>query len=239
MSYNHVKVSVVMPFFNRINWTIESVHSVLLQSHTNFELLLIDDGSTDDVSLLLDLCKTDNRIQYYRQENAGPAKARNIGIDYATGKYIAFLDSDDLFLPNKLKIQIEFMETSNLMLSHTSYNKIDLAGHIFDIKGTGKLHGNVFPEIINKCKIATPTIMGLTSIFKEDKFPEEFNIGEDICLWILLTSKYILGGINQGLTSVRIHDSVASANKYKQRIGLQNIAKFVQLHKLTTTPDLI
>lgn len=234
MSYTDIKVSVIMPFFNRVDWTIESIRSVLSQTHANFELLLIDDGSTEDITDLIDLCTTDNRIVYLCQENAGPAKARNTGILHATGKYIAFLDSDDLFLPNKLKTQIEFMELNDLALSHTSYNKINSDGKLFDIKGTGKLHGNVFPEIINKCKIATPTVMGLTPIFKENKFPEEFSIGEDVCLWILLTSKYVLGGINQGLTSVRIHDSAASTNKTKQHIGLQNIAKFVESHKLNT-----
>ncbi|WP_283193766.1 glycosyltransferase [Rhizobium sp. AN80A] len=123
-----LKVSVVIPFYNRIDWTIEAIQSVQAQTHQNFEILLIDDGSTEDLTLLNAAVGADHRIQYFRQANSGPAKARNLGIELATGSYIAFLDADDLFLPTKLERQLTFMLDNAAHFSHTSYRRMDGSG---------------------------------------------------------------------------------------------------------------
>ena len=218
------KITVIIPFYNRIAWTIEAIRSVQAQSYQCFEILLIDDGSTDDLALLFDVVHIDSRIKYIRQENAGPAKARNNGIQQASGFYIAFLDADDLFYPDKLQIQLSFMEDKGLAISHTSYHRIDLEGNVIGCISSGTLSGNVFPGILASCPVAMPTVMGRTEVFKNNLFPECFEIGEDVCSWINIASKYEIGGIDGALSKVRVGPSTAAFNKHKQAIGLINIA---------------
>lgn len=109
-------VSIIIPTYNRGNIIKETINSVLNQTYQHFELLIIDDGSTDDTKKIVQSIK-DNRISYFWQENSGlPAKARNEGLKNAKGNYIAFLDSDDLWLPNKLEKQIKMFEKNEDLL---------------------------------------------------------------------------------------------------------------------------
>lgn len=113
-----IDVSVIIPTYNRQNFIIESALSVINQTYKNFELIVVDDGSTDEtekkVTRLIKFYK-DYRIIYKKfDENRGPAFARNRGAEIAKGEYIAFLDSDDLWLKNKLKEQINFMKKKQL-----------------------------------------------------------------------------------------------------------------------------
>ncbi len=101
-------VSVVMPTFNRAKLIVEAVRSVIEQSYQKVEIIVVDDGSTDNTKEVLEPFR--NNIHYLFTDNGGPAHARNIGMKAATGKYIAFLDSDDLYLPCKLELQVSFME---------------------------------------------------------------------------------------------------------------------------------
>lgn len=220
-------ISVVIPFYNRIDWTIEAISSVQAQTHQQFEIVLVDDGSTDDLGALLDVVRLDSRIKYIRQENAGPARARNNGVEHATGSYIAFLDADDLFCPKKLETQIRYIEDNGFELSHTSYNRIDLEGNVIRSISSGQFKGNVFPEIITSCPIAMPTVMGRASIFKKNPFPEYLEIGEDVCLWISLSRKYEWGGLDLKLSKVRVGPVTASLNARKKLIGLINIVSYI------------
>lgn len=220
-------ISVVIPFYNRIGWTIEAIRSVQAQTHQKFDIVLVDDGSTDDLGALLGVIRVDSRIRYIRQENAGPAKARNNGVRHAIGRYIAFLDADDLFCQEKLETQLKYMEEHGLLLSHTSYNRIDLEGNVIGYVRSGRKKGNVFPGIMASCPVAMPTVMGCASIFKENLFPESLEIGEDVCLWITLASRYELGGLDLPLSKVRVGPETAALNARKQGIGLINIASYI------------
>lgn len=224
----NIKVSIIMPVYNRINWTIQSIDSVLAQTHKNFELIVINDGSTEDITLLITKCESNNNIKYFYKKNEGPAAARNLGIKKAAGKYVAFLDSDDLFCNDKIEIQLKFMEENNLVFSHTSYQKINEKKKYIDSVASGNFNGNVFPSIIQTCPIAMPTVMGTLSLFQENLFPENIRSGEDCCLWISIASKNIIGGINQELSKVRISgnsNTFMNPSKYSQ--GLINIAAYI------------
>lgn len=94
-------VSVIIPFYNRVKWLREAVHSVFVQTYQDFEVILVDDGSSESLDELAEL--KDERIRYVRQQNKGPSAARNAGLDLAHGRYIAFLDADDIFWPMKLE----------------------------------------------------------------------------------------------------------------------------------------
>jgi glycosyltransferase involved in cell wall biosynthesis len=220
-------ISVIIPFRDRIGWTIEAIRSVQAQTHQVFEILLIDDGSTDDLDALLNEIALDERIKYVRCEKGGAARARNTGLRLATGNFIAFLDSDDQFYPDKLRMQFQYMEKNGLALSHTSYERMDLGGRTMGCQRSGKLSGFVFPGIIASCRIATPTVMGRADVFKDNFFPESFEIGEDVCLWIKLTSQHELGGLDMALSRVRIGPDTAAMNTQKQMAGLINTASYV------------
>ncbi len=104
-------VSVIIPTYNRAKLIPAAVASVVSQSYKNFEIVVVDDGSTDDTKKVIRNLQTGNDIKYIYSENGGPAHARNIGMRSAQGKYIAFLDSDDLYYPYKLALQVSFMES--------------------------------------------------------------------------------------------------------------------------------
>ena len=220
-------ISVVIPFHNRLDWTLEAIRSVQGQTHQCWELLLVDDGSTDNLSSLHKHIKDDLRIVYLRQEKSGPARARNAGVEIAKGSYIAFLDSDDLFLPDKLRVQLKYMEENGYLISHTSYEQVDSNGGHLGLRSSGEFSGRVFPNIILNCPVAMPTVMGKIEVFRSNKFPETFSIGEDVCLWIKIASNFEFGGINYPLSKVRLTTQTASMNTDKQVIGRLNIASYI------------
>src|SRR5690554_960556 len=111
-------VSVIIPFYSRSDWLEEAVESVLNQTYDKIEIIVINDGSKENLNKFLK--KYGKKIIYYTQENRGPGAARNQGMKIAKGKYLSFLDSDDLWLSNKTERQIFFMEKENVVWSHTS-----------------------------------------------------------------------------------------------------------------------
>ena len=105
-------VSVIMPTYNRANLLTRAINSVRSQVYQNWELVIIDDGSTDNTGAITrEIVKTDGRINYHHKKNSGPAESRNMGISHARGTYIAFIDSDDEFLPEHLSQRVEYMPT--------------------------------------------------------------------------------------------------------------------------------
>ncbi|HJD61566.1 MAG TPA: glycosyltransferase [Rickettsia endosymbiont of Columbicola hoogstraali] len=227
---NNTKVTVIITLYNRINWTIEAIESVLIQTHKNFEVLVIDDGSTDDVSKLIETCKKDERIKYFRRENKGVSSARNFGIEKAIGEYIAFLDSDDLFMPDKIETQLRYMAENYESFSHTSYQKVDEQLKYLSSEDSGTFSGQCFPQIINYCPIAVPTVMAKTSVFRQNLFPENIRNGEDFCVWISIASKNRIGGINKELSQVRITSTNTLSNPRKHAESLINTASYIISH---------
>ena len=130
------KVSVIMPTYNESKLLVESVRSILAQTYTNLELLITDDASPNAEvrSLLLQLQQQDSRVRlFFLDTNYGPGMARNISIEKAEGRYIAFCDSDDCWAPDKLERQVAFMHEHNCSLSYTSYLRRDTEGHIVGV----------------------------------------------------------------------------------------------------------
>lgn len=119
-------VSIIMPSYNTADYIAESIQSVLEQSYTDWELIVVDDCSTDNTDEVIKPYLTDGRIKYYKNEkNSGAAVSRNHALREAKGKWIAFLDSDDLWMPDKLEKQICFMEKNGYSFSYTNYIEID------------------------------------------------------------------------------------------------------------------
>ena len=225
--FESTKVSVVIPFRNRIGWTLESARSALSQTHSCLEVILVDDGSTDDISSILDLCKLDTRVKYLKGLHRGPASARNIGVAHAEGEYIAFLDSDDLFLPDKVAAQLECMENNQIVISHTSYLQMNAEGDVLRRIDSGRFSGEIFPKILTSCPIAVPTVMAKTTVLKENRFPENIHVGEDVCLWITIASVYGFYGLDRALSKVRVTGESAAFNIRKRALGFSNIRHFL------------
>ena len=225
-------VSVVIPFWNEVTLTLRAVHSALDQTHRKVEIVIVDDGSTEDVRPIAALAATESRVRLLRQENAGPAAARNRALEVAQGDYIAFLDADDRFLPHKIERQLEQMQRHGALFSHTSYY-VDYPGRA---QGMGILHsgvfgGNCYPHIIGSCPIAMPTVMLHRSLVDEGlAFPTGTRVGEDLLTWIELAMRYKLLGIDEPLSIVEWSDESAALQTGKQVLGFSGMIELLARH---------
>lgn len=131
-------VSIIMPSYNTADYISESIKSVQAQTYTNWELIIVDDCSTDNTDEIVGAFLGDRRIRYLKNErNSGAAVSRNRALREAKGRWIAFLDSDDLWVPEKLEKQIGFMKKNGYSFSYTNYEEIDMAGQKTGVKITG------------------------------------------------------------------------------------------------------
>lgn len=201
------KVSIVIPVYNRAELISKAIESVIAQTITDYELIIVDDGSTDDTKSVVNGYDT-GKIRYVYQENKGKSSARNLGIGLAHGEYIAFLDSDDMFLPNKLALQVAVLDNNcdcGFVYSHAK--NIDEAGNFLDHHFEGDLSGWIYPAMLfisNNC-IATPTVMLRAKILEElGGFDETMHVCEDLDLWRRIARRYRVMQIHEPLSLVRI-----------------------------------
>lgn len=131
-------VSIIMPSFNTGKYITETIESVLVQSYKNWELIIVDDCSSDNTDEIISTYLSDDRIHYLKNEkNSGAAFSRNTALREANGKWIAFLDSDDLWMPEKLEKQLSFMKSNGYFFSYTDYEEIDVNGKQTGVIVTG------------------------------------------------------------------------------------------------------
>ena len=134
----NAKISIIMPSYNTAQYIAQSISSVQKQTNQNWELIIVDDCSTDNTDEIVRPFLTDGRIRYLKNEqNSGAAISRNRALREAKGKWIAFLDSDDLWLPEKLEKQVAFMEQNGYHFSYTNYEEINMAGEKTGVRVTG------------------------------------------------------------------------------------------------------
>ncbi len=223
-------VSVIIPFYNNIEWLREALISVLEQTYRNMEIIVINDGSKEDISLLQK--EFEDKIIFVHQENQGSASARNHGIRIAKGEYIAFLDSDDIWLPEKLDKQIKFMNETGAIWSHTSYQKFGNSNN--EVLRIDSFCGNVYPRILCSATIGTPCVIVRGEILKnnpEFRFKEDMKNGQDYFLWIKLSQNYPLYGINEVLCKVRQRGANTARKARSQIVVRGNIYKYIVAHQ--------
>ncbi|MGN6711819.1 glycosyltransferase family 2 protein [Anaerocolumna jejuensis] len=222
--YDDDLVSIITPMYNAERFVSNAIQSVLMQTYTKWEMIIVDDGSIDQSYKIASEHKnTDNRIHIIRLErNYGISYARNRAISQAKGKYIAFLDSDDIWLPNKLRTQVEIMERSNAAFCFSSCYVIDQNGdNVRKIRKVPDkinyhelLYGNVIPcltVMINRNKI------GIID-FKNIRH-------EDYAAWLEILKHIDTAalGIQMPLAKYRISKNTVSANKFKSILWVWNI----------------
>ena len=212
-------VSVVMPTYNCGKYIFRSIDSVLAQTMNDWEIQIVDDCSTDDTAdVIVPYLNKYPQIHYYRlPQNGGPAVARTEAIRRSTGKYIAFLDSDDLWLPKKLEKQIDFMEETKSYFSRTAYSCMDDDGN--------SLHYALYPPMrtdYQKCIRLSNPIGNLTAMYDQEKLGKfavpMMRKRNDFALWlqVLKKTKYCYGMQEVlGMYRMRRKGSVSS-NKLKQ-----------------------
>lgn len=211
------KISVVIPSYNRANYILETVTSVLRQSSRDFEIIIVDDGSTDNTREILADLVNENLVRYIFQENSGESAARNCGISKSKGEYIAFLDSDDLFLPKKLEKQATFMdENPGIGLVHCWYSKFSDENQDLGRRNTSRYSGWVYPEMLLTWQVLlSPSCIMVRSNVLEDVGPFDVDQywGADLDMWRRIAKKYQFGLIPEVLTMVRVHAGNLSARK--------------------------
>ncbi|MCC6544913.1 MAG: glycosyltransferase [Nitrospirae bacterium] len=206
------KVSVIIPTYNREKYIVETLESVFAQTFTDFEVIVIDDGSTDHTADILKPYL--GRIIYMQKENGGPGSARNVGLKVVKGEYIAFLDSDDLWLANKLDIQVKFMD------HHPEAGLVFTDYEVFCEDETGKdiesrkvlIQGDdySFRRLFQRNFIPTLTVIIRKScinnvgLFDESK---ELIVGEDYELWLRIAMRYGIGHIHEITARYREHSN--------------------------------
>lgn len=204
------KVSVIIPTYNRAVLLRSAINSVLSQSYEDYEIIVVDDGSTDDTEKIVNELSTD-KLRYVYQENKGRSAARNYGIKLARGEYVAFLDSDDTFTPSKLEFQVQILDYNPCYGLVYSYAKIiDENGDYLNAQYEGNLSGWIYPDLlfIRNNVITTPTVMVRARILAElGGFDESMDICEDLDLWCRIAREYQVKQICQPLAIIRIRSS--------------------------------
>ncbi|MGP4038811.1 glycosyltransferase family 2 protein [Gracilibacillus sp. D59] len=215
-------VSVVIPFYSGLKWLEEALESVNNQTYQNKEIIVINDGSPEDTEKVL--AKFNNNIKEVKKINEGPAAARNYGILESKGKYIAFLDADDIWLPEKLELQVELMENQNYVWSQHSYEYFwndHLRSKTMD---TSIYNENVLKECYISFKIQTSCVMVKKDVLIKDKifFPIHMRYGQDGAFYKQLAREHRLGYVNKILSRFRIRGNNAG---FKAEIQLKNKAE--------------
>jgi glycosyltransferase involved in cell wall biosynthesis len=193
-------ISVIIPTYNRVDFLKKAIDSVFSQTYKDFELIVVDDGSTDETKDLIK--RYSHKIKYIYQANQGPAASRNTGIKQAKGNFIAFLDSDDWWRRDKLEAQIDQMRSKpSYLISHTQeiwYRD----GKILNPKDKHKKYsGMIFDRCLKICAVGMSTIMARRELFpKVGLFDERLPCCEDYDLWLRASANFPFLLIDQPLT---------------------------------------
>jgi len=193
-------VSIIIPTHNRAGFLAQAIDSVLAQTYGNFELIVVDDGSTDETQALL--ASYGKALVSLRQENRGPAAARNAGIRAARHPLLAFLDSDDQFTRQKLALQVAAMETQpDLLISHTQETWFRNGHHLNQRKRHTKEGGDIFARSLELCVVGMSTVMARRELFERiGLFDESFPCCEDYELWLRASAGHPFLLVNSPLT---------------------------------------
>ena len=196
-------VSIIMPYYKKELYIENTIQSVLNQSHTNFEILLINDD-VENKNFIKDISNLDQRIKLiHNDKNLGAGPSRNKGIKLSNGEYIAFCDCDDLWKKNKLEFQLNFMEQHNLNFSFTSYDVINENNDFIKIRKAPNYID--FLKLRSSCDIGLSTVIIKNNIFDNNKYQfANLKTKEDYVLWMSLASDGVeMKGLSQSLTSWR------------------------------------
>lgn len=228
-----VRVSVIIPVYNRGQWIAEAVESVLIQDYEPLELIVVDDGSTDATPGVVSSCC--GHVRLIRQANSGVSAARNRGVASARGDWIAFLDSDDYWLAGKLAAQVQFfLKNPDIRICQTEEFWIRKGKRVNPGRRHQKKAGMIFEDSLRLCLISPSAVMMHRSLFEEHGgFNEDLPACEDYDLWLRVTSREQVGLIKTPLIVKRGgHPDQLSAAPGLDRFRIHSIADIMASGRL-------
>ena len=238
------KVSVVTPAYNAENTIAESIQSVINQTFSDFDMIIIDDGSTDRTAEIIKSIE-DSRIRYIYQDNAERAAARNLGIQNAKGRYIAFLDADDFWVEDKLEKQITlFRKNPELGLVYSDLYLFDDQSKeiITKYSNIRKLYkGRVaLREMLTENFIQSPTPIVRREVFEQvGNFDVCLVPREDIEMWVRIVARYPIDYVNKPLAMYRIHKNSTTWKNKPELLFDRTIKMLDKIHNLNYVNEII
>ncbi len=221
-------VTVVIPAYNAAAWIGETLESVFAQEFQDYEVIVVNDGSTDHT---LDVVAQFPYAWCISKKNGGQASARNVGIRGSCGKYIAFLDADDLWYPEKLQVQIDFLEKTGLDWSYSDIFAFDNSQTKKQLFLTSKWYrhyeGDIANQLLFNCFISTPTVVVNRSVFNEVGLFKESCLlrnREDWEMWLRIAARYPVGVIRRPLAGYRVHSTSSTGSEDPARIFASELA---------------
>ena len=214
---NNSKVSIIIPMYNGTKTLPETLESIFAQTYSNWEVIIVDDCSKDNsLSLAEEYAQKDSRIRVFQMSaNGGPGAATKYGFEKATGGLVAFIDTDDLWVPDKLERQIKFMVENDYAFTATDYvqmdeNSID-TGRIIKCKQTA-----TYKDVLKTCPIGSSTVIITSELLSKVDIPT-IRKNNDYSLWLRLLKIYpCVYGINEVMMRYRVWSESISYNKFKK-----------------------
>jgi glycosyltransferase involved in cell wall biosynthesis len=192
-------ISVIIPTYNRAGFLKRAVSSVLAQSFREIELIIVDDGSTDETRRVVQSFN-DKRLTCYYQQNKGVSSARNLGISKASGEYIAFLDSDDYWLPTKLGCQLRFMREGGFRISQTEEVWVRKGKRVNPMVKHQKPCGWIFEKSLELCLVSPSCVLMEKNLIQKFNFNESLMACEDYDLWLKISLEHPVALLPRALT---------------------------------------
>lgn len=236
MTLNKPRISVIIPVYNGERYFARTIESVLAQTYSAMEIVVVDDGSRDSSQDVVARYLNHTNVRLITQENAGVAAARNTGIRAATGDYIALLDQDDLWLPDKLACQVEYLDKHpEIALVHSNIHFIGEAGERIpdpEWAWVAPTYGQVLPELVQWNRICTCTVLLRKSVLEQvGLFRQELAPADDWDLWLQVAARHPIGFVDAVTACYRLHQGNESRNLLKmQEAEIQVVETFVREH---------
>ncbi|WP_061019352.1 glycosyltransferase family 2 protein [Vibrio splendidus] len=209
-------VSVIIPVYNAQGYVQEAVESILEQTYTRLEVIVVNDGSTDNSGAILDkMARYDSRLTVYHRKNSGIVKSLNYALSLSKGKYIARMDADDISLPNRIEMQVDKLINGDLILCGTQTFFIGSRSGISELPIQPK---HCMIQSFFSTPVYHPTVMFLSSGIE---YKEEYQDAEDYMYWVDMQKIGNIGNIVEPLLKYRVHDDQVSRKYNLSQIGSQ------------------
>ncbi|MDA9744275.1 glycosyltransferase [Candidatus Pelagibacter sp.] len=234
-------VSIIIPYYKKKKFISTTINSAISQSYENIEILIVyDDENYDDLKLLEEIKKKDERIRIIKnKKKLGAGLSRNKGISSSKGNYIAFLDADDTWEIDKLSKQMSFMTNNNYLVSHTSYQIVDEDRNVIGNRVARSFFH--LEDLLKSCDIGTSTVIIKKDIFSEQiKFPS-IKTKEDFVLWLRILERDIkIYGLDKNLSKwTKSNSSLSSSVIQKLMDGFKVYNKYMNFNSLKSLYYLI
>ena len=227
-----ILVSVIIPYFKKKNFITKTINSIKNQTYKNLEIIIIyDDEDHSDLKFIKKLKNVDDRIKIIvNKKSFGAGRSRNIGINMSKGKFIAFLDADDLWKKNKVELQLEYMIKNNFEISHTNYEILKINKKDKKVMRARMIEN--YKDLLFSCDIGLSTVMLKKKLISKNcQFPN-LKTKEDFVLWLMILKKNVkIGSLDKNLTTWRkLNNSLSSSVLQRLKDGFTLYNKYMKFN---------